>query len=123
MSSSDIRLHGIIKGKYKYDRMHNGAPAYKRTTYPRLYLYWANNRWLVWKNLGQTYYCDPWWAFWNCREVYGWIRYEYDYQCPGQVNNQWQSGLTHDVDNSIQVKCTQDNTETTTIKPCEFLNT
>ena len=108
--------------------MYNGAPAYKRKITREnwqtreIYLYWANNRWMVWRNLGQTYTCKPWWAFWNCREVYGKIRYESKYQCPGQIGDQWKSFLTHTIDTSIQVRCTQDDTETTTPKPGELFN-
>ena len=119
ISATNIRLNNMIKGKYQYDQMHNGAPAYIRTTSPRMYLYWENNRWMMWKNLGQTFYCDPWWAFWNCREIYGWIRHDSHVQCPETINNQWKSGFTKRIDSSIRVQCSGDNTETTTTKPGE----
>ena len=109
----------MIEGKYKYDQMLNGAPVYKRSTMPRMYLYRVNDQWVMWKNIGQTYYCDPWWAFWNCHEVYGLIRHESENQCPGNLDNQWNSGLTQSIDTTIQVKCTKEDSKTTTVKPGE----
>ena len=79
-----------------------------------MYLFWHDNRWMLWKNLGQTFFCDPWWAFWTCRNVYGWIRYDFDYKCPEQVNFLWKSEFTQSVDAGIRVKGCDGNTPTTT---------
>lgn len=87
-----------------------------------MYLFWEDNRWVIWKILGQNFYCNPWWAFWNCREVYGWIRYDYNYKCPEKVNSLWKSAYTENIDTGIKVKCSVENTPiSTTSNPGKFV--
>ena len=104
----------MIAGQYEYAKQYKGAPAYRRTTSPTMYLFWEDNRWVIWKILGQNFYCEPWWAFWNCRNVYGWIRYEEYYKCPEKVDSRWKSVYTKNIDPGIRVRCKEDNTPTTT---------
>ena len=112
ISAGSQDLNSAIAGKYEYDQDYKGVPAYKRTSSPTMYLFWQDNRWIVWRKLGEDFYCDPWWAFWNCKGVYGWIRYDDDYKCPEQIGTQWKSAYTQSLDSSIKVSC--DNTVSTT---------
>ena len=113
----------MIAGQYEYVQQYKGAPAYRRTTSPAMYLFWEDNRWVIWKILGQNFYCNPWWAFWNCRDVFGWIRYDESYKCPENVNSRWRSVYTQNIDAGIRVRCKKDSeptTTTTTSNPSKF---
>ena len=104
-------------GRYKYDRDYRDAPAYKRTTSPSMYLFWYGNRWVMEGSLGDVTVCNPWWAFWNCQERHGWIRYNGDYVCPENVASTWKSAYTQSVEPAIAVtgaSCSNSGSTTTT---------
>ena len=85
-----------------------------------MYLFWYDNRWVVQESLGDVTVCNPWWAFWNCQERHGWIRYEGSYICPENVGlYDWRSAYTEAVDTAIAVtdNSCEGSGEPTTITP------
>ena len=100
MTNTD--LDGRILGQYRFNEDYYGYPVYKKTSFPHLYLFYHENRWVLESKVGKVMHPTG-------RELWGWIRYNGTYICPNTVGQQWMyyadSVGIMGIDNTINVSC------------------
>ena len=94
-----------IAGTYQFLKEFNGRNAYKHTNRNFFFFFiegneiTGNSRWVIENSM------DPQSKYW---EHHGYIRYENDVSCPGNVGKQWINVWKNEaIDQNIEVQCSK----------------